>query len=90
MEERRRESDQQIGYLLGKMEEFGDTLKQHLKDDTDVLGRIHEKLDKLEDKVSEKFTTVETVFKVLKFIGLALVAVLTFKFGDIAALWPFK
>ena len=86
MEERRRAADEQLGYLTGKMEELGELLKGHLTSDTIQLGVIHEKLDKLEDKVSEKFTTVETVFRVFKWLGAVIVAVLTLKFGDVGEL----
>lgn len=85
--DRRRANDEQMGYLTGKLEEFGEVLKKHLADDAEVLGKIHDKLDKLEDKVSEKFTTVETTFKVIRFIALAIGAVLTFKFGDVAQIY---
>lgn len=45
------------------------------------------KLDALEKLVAQKLNTVETVFRILKFGGLALIAILTFKFGDVASLW---
>lgn len=65
-----------IGYLIAKVEEMQ-------VDQQKLAG----KLDALEEKVNEKFTTVETVLKTLKFLGLALVAVATFKFGDLGSLW---
>jgi len=85
--DRRRATDEHIGYLTGKLEEFGEALKSHLAEDASAKRGIHDKLDKLEDKVSEKFTTVETIFKVIKFTGLAIIAVLTFHFGDITNIW---
>lgn len=85
--DRRRANDEQMGYLTGKMEEFGDILKSHLESDAKHLEGIAAKLDKLEDKVTEKFTTVETIIKVIKLIFLGLAAVLTFKFGDIATIY---
>ena len=74
--ERRRSSDQQLGYLTGKLEEVLEITKEN-----------SDRLTKLEDQVAEKFTTVETLFKVVKFGGLAIGAILTFKFGDVAQLW---
>jgi len=65
-------TDEKIGYLRAQSEEN--------KND---LVRIERKVDALSDLVSGKFRTAETVFNVLKFIGVAIVAVLTFKFGDI-------
>lgn len=86
MQERRRETDVQIGYLTGKLEEFGEILKSHLTEDAKHLENIATKLDKLEDKVSEKFTTVETTFRVFRWIGAALVALATLQWGDLAQL----
>lgn len=86
MEERRRQADVQIGYLTGKLEEFGEILKDHLAEDAKHLETIAAKLDKLEDKVSEKFTTVEATFRVFRWLGAALVALATFQWGDLAQL----
>lgn len=72
----RRQDDKQIGYMTAKLEEVLDLAKSH-----------ETRLDVLEKNIAEKFTTVETVFKILKFTGLAIAAVLTFKFGDVAQLW---
>lgn len=73
--ERRRSGDQQLGYLTGKVEE----LLAMVKTNSDRLTR-------LEDNVAEKFTTVETVLKVLKWAGALVGALLTFKFGDVGQL----
>ncbi len=86
MEERRRATDEQIGYLTGKLEEFGEVLKAHLVEDQRHLEGIAAKLDKLEDKVSEKFTTVETVLKVFQWLGAVSIGLLTLKFGDVISL----
>ena len=68
--------DQQIGYLLGKLEEVSSDIKM-------VVDRI----DTLEKNVADKFKTAEVVYKTFKFLGLALLAVLTLKIGDIGRLW---
>jgi len=65
-------NEEKIGYLRAQSEEN--------KND---LIRIERKVDALSDLVSGKFRTAETVFNILKFMGVAIVAVLTFKFGDI-------
>lgn len=69
-------NDEKIGYLLSKTEE--------LKSDQE---RIERKVDALTDLVKVKFNTAETFLKALKFLGLAVLAVLTFKFGDVTRLW---
>lgn len=72
----RRQNDVQLGYLTGKMEEMAAT-----------IITIAVKLDKLEDKVTEKFTTVETVIRIGKYAVAIVGALLTLKFGDLAPLW---
>lgn len=69
-------TDEKLGYLIAKVEEQGKDLKT-----------VTERFDALEREVREKFKTVETTFRVLKFLGYAVAAVLTFKFGDLPALW---
>lgn len=67
---------EKIGYLIAKMEEIGTDQKA-----------LAVKVDSLEARVNEKFTTVETALKVLKYLGIFIVAVATLKFGDLPALW---
>lgn len=68
--------EEKLGYLIAKVEEQGEDLRATVK-----------KLDALEQRVDEKFRTAEATFRVLKFLGLAVVAVLTFKFGDVPNLF---
>lgn len=68
--------DERVGYLIAKVEEQGSDLKAAVK-----------KLDALEERVDQKFKTAEATFRVLKALGLIVVAVLTFKFGDLPGLW---
>lgn len=68
--------DEKIGYLIAKVEEIQSDQK------TLVV-----KVEALEKRVDEKFIAAETTLKVLKYSGLFLVAILTFKFGDVPSLW---
>ena len=68
--------EEKIGYLVAKAEEQGRDLEA-----------VSVKIQKLEDTVAKKLHTVEIVIGVVKFLGLALAAVLTFKFGDVSRLW---
>ena len=68
--------EEKIGYLVAKAEEQGRDLEA-----------VSLKIQKLEDTVAQKLRTVEIVIGVVKFLGFALVAVLTFKFGDVSRLW---
>lgn len=68
--------EEKVGYLIAKVEEQGADLKSAM-----------DKLDSLEKRVDEKFRTAEATFRVLKGIGLIVVAALTFKFGDVTSLW---
>jgi hypothetical protein len=70
--------EENIGYLLAKQEEQ--------KSD---LVRVEQKVDSLTEMVSTKFATAETVFKVVKFLGIVVVAIVTLQFGDIAKWFNF-
>lgn len=69
-------SEKQIGYLLRSVEENREDVR-----------RLATKVDTLTRIVENKFNTAETLFKVLRFMGIALIAILTFKFGDIKEWW---
>ena len=68
--------EEKLGYLIAKVEE--------ISKDSKAMGA---KLETLETRVDDKFKTAEATFRILKFIGYAAVAVLTFKFGDVPALF---
>lgn len=68
--------EQQMGFIISKLEE--------LSEDVRSLTAKHEVLEK---QVSEKFQTAEAVLRTLKFLGAAVVALLTFHFGDLPRLW---
>lgn len=70
------ELHEEVGYLKAKVEEIK----------SDAI-RMEQKLDVLTESVNKKFTTAETIFNILKFTGLAAVAILTFQFGDIKEWW---
>ena len=70
--------DEKVGYLMAKAEEQkGD------------LVRVEQKVDSLTELVSTKFATAETVFKVVRFLGIVVIAIATLQFGDIAKWWAF-
>lgn len=69
-------NEQQLGILIARLEEMASSIE-----------RLEAKHDALDELVKGKFRTAEVVFKTLKFIGLASVAVLSFKFGDVSKLW---
>jgi hypothetical protein len=70
--------EEKVGYLQAKQEE--------MKSD---LIRVEGKLDSLHELVSTKFVTAETTFKVVRFLGIIVVAIATLQFGDIAKWWTF-
>ena len=67
---------QQVGALTAQVEANRRT-----------IADMDKKLDNLHDLVSKKFNTAETVFKVLKVIGIIILSVLTLKFGSIPEYW---
>ena len=68
--------DVNLGYLVGKLEDV-----------ITKLDKVDDRLSKLETQVNDKFKTAEIVLKVFKYLGLILLAVVTFQFGDISKLW---
>ena len=77
------QQSQQIGELVGTLNEVKANFLEMRQEMEDTRTLVL----KLQSDVALKFKTAETVFKTLKFIGLAVIAVLTFKFGDIRVLW---
>ena len=77
--------EQQVGYLIAKIEEQGNDIKHLVNHAEKMDGRV----DALEKRVESKFNTAETSFKIFKFLGLAAIALLTLKFGDITRLWHY-
>ena len=72
------DEQQQIGYLISEVKD--------LRLEQDNLRR---KVDNLHELIMDKFKTAELTLRIFKFIGLVVVAVLTFKFGDISKLWSY-
>lgn len=68
--------EEKVGYLLRAVEENKSDVK-HLTMQVDELSQM----------VAKKFNTAETTLRIIKWFGLAIVAILTFKFGDITSLW---
>jgi len=68
--------EEKVGYLTRAVEENKADVK-HLTTQMDELTTL----------VAQKFNTVESVFKVVKFLVLAAGAILTLKLGDIGSLW---
>lgn len=69
-------NNEKLGYLDAQV----DLLQER-------FDKLEERFDRLESLIEGKLATAEAIFSVIKFIGLAAVAILTFKFGDISRLW---
>ena len=89
-QERRRSNDE----LLGKLTEFMEASKDFRKTTLEQTEKLHDKLEEKFAAMDKRFASIEselsiykTVYKTLKFIGLALAAVATFKFGDVSTIW---
>ena len=83
----RREADieqsRQIGELIGTIT----AMKQDFVEIREEMSVTRACVRELQSEVALKFRTAETVFKTLKVLGLIAVAILTFKLGDVRALW---
>lgn len=74
---------QDIGELQGKLELYIEQQKEH----RDELKKTLEKMDTAITKIQTEFETYKTVARVFKYIGLSILALLTFKLGDAVSLW---
>lgn len=77
------QQSQQIGELIGTIT----SMKTAFVEIKEEMASTRAIVRELQTDVALKFKTAETVFKTLKILGLLVVAVLTFKFGDIKSLW---
>lgn len=68
--------EQQLGVML-----------ERLQDACAGLERLESRFNDLETRVNDKFKTAEVVLSTFKFLGLTIVAIVTFKFGDVTKLW---
>lgn len=75
----RRQTDLVLGEMVGTIKEMKEDLRS-LRESTE---ENRQRISNLHDEVTAKFNTAETVFKTLKVVGLVIIAVATFKFGDI-------
>ena len=75
--------DQQMGMIVAKQQDAAADLQDLDIKFTELLGRFNA----LEKLITKKLTTVEAVFKTLRFLGYLAVAVATFHFGDVPKLW---
>lgn len=70
---------QDFGRLQAKVEQLSENHEQFLNTQTIILGKL--------DNISNELSSYKTILKVLKFIGLAIVAVATFNWTGLADLW---
>lgn len=68
--------EEKLGYLTAKVEALETDHKMTQK-----------KVDDLADLVKDKFRTAEVLFKTLKYTGALILAIATFKWGDIGKHW---
>mgnify|MGYP007100061685 CR=1 FL=1 len=74
---------QDLGKLQGQLELY---LKQQ-EEYREKQEQQFEKLLNSVDKIQTEFETYKTVARVFKYIGLSILALLTFKLGDFINLW---
>jgi hypothetical protein len=79
--------EKDVGVLEGKMELFFMSTTDNLKKLIDTVDNNHKTVTSQIQSIEERISVYSTVIKTLKFIGLALGALITFKAGDIFDLW---
>ena len=72
---------ERFGLLQGKVDEISRTMEDMSKTQTIILTKL--------DGVDRDISIVKIVFKTLKWIGICLGALATFKLGDIHSLWDY-
>lgn len=72
-----------IGELQGKLELYLEQQKEY----RDELKKTLEKMNTAITSIQTEFETYKTVARVFKYIGLSILALLTFKLGDFINLW---
>jgi predicted RecB family endonuclease len=89
-EDRRRRSDEELGYLKATVEQNSETLaelkdmfKEHARKEQETTEELAARIHKLHEDVN----VYKTVIKVLKALGWTAAFILAFKFGDIPELW---
>jgi chaperonin cofactor prefoldin len=74
---------QDIGALQGKLEIYIEQQKEYREELKDTLEKMNTSIN----KIKTEFETYKTVARVFKYIGLSILALLTFKLGDFINLW---
>lgn len=74
---------QDIGELQGKLELYLEQQKEYREE----LKKTLEKMNTSISSIQTEFETYKTVARVFKYIGLSILALLTFKLGDFINLW---
>lgn len=71
---------------LNEEQQMGIVIAQ-LKDVASAVSKLDERLDALERRVEDKFRTIEIAFKVIRYIGLIGMALVSLRFADSLSLW---
>lgn len=89
MEERQwdGESRRKGDYLLGELVQCVRDMRGDITDLKEEVMSNKERISEIHSRVEDKLRLVENVFSTLKFVGYALIAIVSFKFGDIAGLY---
>jgi hypothetical protein len=74
---------QDLGELQGKLELYMEQQKEY----RDILKEELSEIKHTVASIKTEFETYKTVARVFKYIGLSVLALLTFKLGDAISLW---
>jgi hypothetical protein len=77
------EIKEQLGYLTALVETLAKDLAEHKEESTTFRNDQATRLKNIEDELS----MYKTVYKTIKFIGMALIAIVTFKWTLVIDLW---
>lgn len=86
----RRHTDEQLGYISGKMEALDAKLDSHMDSEEEKIEKLEKRIDNIDEKMDQillKHNTAKVVWSVVKFLGTVGFLIVTLKMGDIKLAW---
>lgn len=91
--ERRRSSDEDIGYMRARVEQNTRDIKEIkrlIRAQTMAQAENTKELTDNLKKVTDELSVYKAVIRLAKLLGASALMVMTFKFGDLSSLWQTK
>mgnify|MGYP000011708625 CR=1 FL=1 len=92
-EERRRSSDEDIGYMRARVDQNSQDIKEIkglIRAQTIAQAKNTKELTDNLKKVTDELSVYKAIIRLAKLMGASALLVMTFKFGDVSSLWQAK